>query len=75
MTEINGTSVWKSVIVPELTEVSAVVAIAVNAPGMMKAATYIPTERKMISTRIPTPSATVEARMKLRPVENGALNE
>ena len=55
-TAIRGVKVWKSVITPELTEVSAVVAIAVKAPGRTKAATYIPIARNITSTTIATPS-------------------
>ena len=49
------------VMTPLFTEVSAVVAIAVSAPGRMNAATYMPMDRKMISTMRLTP-APVEAR-------------
>lgn len=55
-TATSGTSVWKSVMVPELTEVSAVVAIAVKAPGSTKAATYNAIDRNMTSTTIVSPS-------------------
>lgn len=54
-TEISGISTWKSVCTPALTDVNAVVAIAVKAPGSMNAATYSPTARKMISTTSSTP--------------------
>lgn len=55
-TVTKGTRTWKTVMTPELTEVRAVVAIAVKAPGRMKAATYTPSARKITSTISVIPS-------------------
>lgn len=61
ITAESGMTTWNRVITPEFTEVSAVVAMAVSAPGSVNASTYRAKVRNMISIMRSIPIVALDA--------------